>query len=131
LWRYFAPLWRGKAGGPFKADGIRKRLVSLQARRRFKTETHTTTIKTNVETGPDPDWGEHQGQQTVTETVEVEIEPHFLYILVPEDGLGWRWYTHAHWATIQDTAMEDNSRVVHLSAYDDERFSAVLVANKS
>jgi hypothetical protein len=126
----------GKAWGDNKADKIPKRLVSLQARRRFKKiqEPHTYREPIYHKNEHGEYTGEIDGyeEKTVYVTKTVEIDPHFTFIAIPwEPGIGFWWLPASPISEINDLANKNNARILQLRRYGSskQRFTAIFVGN--
>ena len=135
-------LINGQAWANFAADGIPKRIVSID--REF--DGRYSFVLTKWKPGEAWWWGPGATQQELVNAINgqgdgiakrlVALIPHgdghFTSVLVPwKAGVGFWWKPNATWSQINSLATSTNSRIVDLERYgaSNDHYSAVLVGN--
>jgi hypothetical protein len=129
----------------FPQDGIKKRVVVLEGHRNFGTKAEQVWVEPWDEVNPNYDPSQpydpitnsptiHHPGKWVTEYETVEIDPTYLFIMVPNtEGLVWHAVAKNNWGAINNYASKNNMRVIDIHPFDKDPnlFSAVLLKNSS
>jgi hypothetical protein len=139
----------GKAWATFKADGIKKRIVSLA-----RHPSGSLVFVLNEVKGGDqvPYFGIGAGSGTINAicnggawggipsgperrlvSVKLHAAPdNWTFLMVPRKGLGWHWWDRAPWSDIQQNCHDANRRIIHIERYgaSEDRYTAIVVQNQ-
>jgi hypothetical protein len=122
----------------FPEDKIKKRLVSLQARRRWEWKTVEVHGTREIPVWEPDIYGKIVEKKKVvpyTYTTKVkgkELPPHFTFIAVPwAAGVRWWWLPAASFGEIKELANANDARIVDIRRYASSKtkFSAIFVGN--
>jgi hypothetical protein len=143
-----ADVVNGKAWGSFPADGIKKKLISIDRR----PDGRFVFALNQLERGDQWWWGHGAGVSNIASIINGQAwgafsadgikkrlvslrqfaEDNFTFIMVPwEPGVGFWWYPAIAWSDLANNATEHHARIIDIRRHgsSNDLFSAVLVSN--